>query len=134
MAAIDSLQTKNARVVLCILKTPSTRTRQYVILQSGATCTFLLDTKAVLLANQCHKAFNGNVFQFLLVSTQRCNQLLGYPEEIGLSSRAYISSTANFSFNHPPPSRFPHPDPLAQGLYFPLEFCQYKYIKVLLKA
>lgn len=78
IAAMNSLQSKSARVVLCILETQSTRTRQYAILRyrappPGLCYTVFLDTKAMLLANQPHKAFNGNAFQFLLVSPQRCN-------------------------------------------------------------
>lgn len=36
IAAMNSLQSKGARVVLCILETQSTRTRQYAILQYRA--------------------------------------------------------------------------------------------------
>lgn len=80
--------------------------------------TFFLDTKAMLLVDQGHKAFNGDVFQFLLVSPRRCHYLFGYPEDRNhiLHSRSCTPSNSNFSFGHSPPFGIPHSGPLAQGL------------------
>lgn len=66
IAAIDSLQTKNARVVLCILKTPSPRPDSMLSCSLELPVHFSWTPKAVLLASNVTKLSMGMFFNFFL--------------------------------------------------------------------